>query len=114
MHNQHTILDGIIMLCKIFLIFCVTSYTKGKVSILVGEDVVTLVLRKLDRVSLLVFIDEFLAFWIYWIVLAVFNQRLVVPTLFSSVLSVLTVYILLAYPFKRQLPVSRVSERRAS
>ena len=77
------------------------------VALLLAVVAVTLVLRKRGRVSLLVFVDEVLAFWIYWIVLAVFNQRLVVPTLFSSVLSVLTVYILLAYPFKRQLPVSR-------
>ena len=84
------------------------------VVLLLAVVAVTLVLRKRDRVSLLVLIDEILAFWIYFFVLAVFNKTLVVPTLFSSVLSVLTVYTLLAYRFKRQLPVSRVNERRAS
>jgi hypothetical protein len=84
------------------------------VVLLLAVVAVTLVLWKRGRVSLLVFIDEVLAFWIYWFVLAVFNDRLVVPTLFSSGLSIFTVYTLLAYRFKRQLPVSRMSEQRAS
>jgi hypothetical protein len=94
------------------------------VALLLAVVAVTLVLRKRDRVSLLVFVDEILAFWIYWIVLVwlmcqfpwIWSGYATVfyPTLFSSGLSVLTVYKLLAYRFKHQLPVSRMSEQRAS
>jgi hypothetical protein len=81
-----------------------------------------LVLRRRGRVSVLVFIDEVLAFWIYWIVLLWFSTQSHVQsdfqgagcaTFFSSGLSVLTVYALLTHRFKRQLPVSPVSDERA-
>ena len=77
------------------------------VPLLVAVVAVTLVLWQRGRVSLLVFVDEVLAFWIYFFVLAVIaNLGIVVPTLISSVLSVLTVYTLLIYRSKRQEPVS--------
>jgi hypothetical protein len=69
------------------------------VALLVTVVTVTLILRKRGRVSLLVFVDEVLAFFIYFVVFwEIANLGPFIPTLVSSVLSVLTIYVLLPPP----------------